>query len=46
MTDAPPNMNEYDSIANVIQLYIDGARSGRSDDMKPAFHDDLRSRRP
>jgi hypothetical protein len=33
-------MNEYDAITKVIQQYIDGARSGRSDDMKPAFHKD------
>jgi hypothetical protein len=40
MTNVPPNMSEYDAITQVIQLYIDGARSGRSDDMKPAFHED------
>jgi hypothetical protein len=33
-------MSEYDAIAKVIQQYINGARSGRSDDMKPAFHKD------
>jgi hypothetical protein len=33
-------MREYEAIAKVIQLYVDGARSGRSDDMKPAFHED------
>ena len=27
-------------IAQVIQCYIDGARSGRGDDMRPAFHAD------
>ncbi len=40
MTSVPPDMSEYDAIAKVIQQYIDGARSGRSDDMKPAFHKD------
>ena len=40
MTSVPPDMSEYDAIAKVIQLYVDGARSGRSDDMKPAFHKD------
>jgi hypothetical protein len=40
MTGVPPDMREYDAITKVIQLYVDGARSGRSDDMKPAFHKD------
>jgi len=40
MTSAPPDIGEYDAIAKVIQKYIDGARSGRSADMKPAFHKD------
>lgn len=30
---------EYDAIAETMQHYINGARSGRSDDMKPAFHE-------
>ena len=29
---------DIDLIARVIQHYIDGARSGKGDDMKPAFH--------
>jgi hypothetical protein len=33
-------MGEYDASANVILMYVDGARSGRSEDMKPAFHKD------
>ena len=40
MTSVPPDMSEYDAIAKVIQFYIDGARSGISDDMKLAFHKD------
>jgi hypothetical protein len=40
MPSVAPNMSEYDAIAKVIQHYIDGARSGKSDDMKPAFHTD------
>ncbi len=40
MPSVPPDMSEYDAIAKVIQLYIDGARSGRSDHMKLAFHKD------
>jgi hypothetical protein len=40
MTDAPTSVNEYDAIAKTVQHYIDGAKSGRGDDMKPAFHPD------
>ncbi len=32
--------NEHDLIAQVVQHYIDGAKSGKGDDMKPAFHQD------
>ena len=31
---------EYDAIARTVQHYIDGAKSGRGEDMKPAFHPD------
>ena len=34
------NVNENNAIAKVIQQYINGAKSGRGDDMKPAFHKD------
>ncbi len=40
MSNAPTNVSEYDLIAKVVQHYIDGAKSGRGDDMKPAFHKD------
>ena len=40
MNSVPPDMSEYDAIAKVIKLYVDGARSGKSEDMKPAFHKD------
>ncbi len=40
MSDAPTNVSEYDVISKVVQHYIDGAKSGRGDDMKPAFHKD------
>jgi hypothetical protein len=40
MKNAPTNVNEYDVIATVVERYIDGAKSGRGDDMKPAFHKD------
>ncbi len=40
MSTATLNVTEYDVIADVVQHYIDGAKSGRGDDMKPAFHED------
>ncbi len=40
MSTATLNVTEYDVIANVVQHYIDGAKSGKGDDMKPAFHED------
>jgi hypothetical protein len=43
MTSADSNfsgINEYAAIERVIQHYIDGARSGSGDAMKPAFHDE------
>ncbi len=40
MSTATLNVSEYDVIAKVVQHYIDGAKSGRGDDMKPAFHND------
>lgn len=33
------NLSEYRAIAATVQHYIDGAKAGRSDLMKPAFHD-------
>lgn len=40
MTKSPTAVEDYDSIEKVVQHYIDGARSGKGADMKPAFHDD------
>ena len=40
MSNAATNVSEHDVIAKVVQRYIDGARSGRGDDMKPAFHEE------
>jgi hypothetical protein len=40
MSNAPTNVSDYDAIAKTIQHYINGAKSGRGDDMKPAFHRD------
>jgi hypothetical protein len=40
MTSVHTDVSEHDAIAEAVQHYIDGARSGRGDDMKPAFHKD------
>jgi len=40
MSTATLNVSEYDASADVVQHYIDGAKSGKGDDMKPAFHED------
>ncbi len=40
MNNSPTNVSEYGVIAKVVQHYIDGAKSGRGHDMKPAFHKD------
>ena len=34
------DIREIDAIAETVQHYIDGAKSGRGIDMKPAFHKD------
>lgn len=34
------SVQEYDAIVAVVQHYIDGAKSGKGSDMKPAFHDE------
>ncbi len=36
----PTYVQEIDAIKSVVQHYIDGARTGSGDAMKPAFHDD------
>ena len=40
MSNTSTNVNEYDAIEKIIQPYIEGAKSGKGDDMKPAFHQD------
>jgi len=40
MSSAATNISEYDAITKAMQYYIDGARSGKGANMKPAFHDD------
>ena len=38
MNSATAGLNEYNAISRTVQTYIDGGKSGRGDDMKPAFH--------
>ncbi len=40
MSNAPTDLSEHDVIAKVVQHYIDGAKSGSGEEMKPAFHKD------
>jgi len=40
MTASPTAVSEYDAIAKTVQHYVDGGKSGRSADMKAAFHRD------
>ena len=40
MSNTQTEVSEHDVIAKTIQHYIDGAKSGKGDDMKPAFHKD------
>jgi len=40
MSNLPTSESEYDVIAKTVQRYIDGAKSGKGDDMKPVFHKD------
>ncbi len=40
MSNVPTKVSENDAITKTVQHYIDGARSGKGDDMKSAFHKD------
>ncbi len=40
MNDMSTDVSEHDVIAKAVQHYIDGAKSGKGDGMKPAFHKD------
>jgi hypothetical protein len=40
VSSAPSNVNEHDAIVKTVQHYIDGGKSGRGNQMKPAFHQD------
>ncbi|MCA1576268.1 MAG: nuclear transport factor 2 family protein [Acidobacteria bacterium] len=39
-TSASAALSDYDAITNIVQNYINGGRTGRTDDMKLAFHPD------
>jgi len=40
MTMSATNISDYQAISETLQHYIDGARTGKGDLMKPAFHAD------
>ena len=40
MSKVTKEVNEYKAITETIQHYINGARSGKGDEMEPAFHRD------
>lgn len=40
MTPTAVETNERQAIAEVVEQYLDGARTGSGDAMKPAFHED------
>ena len=40
MSSAPTNLSEYDAITRTVHTYVNGGKSGRGADMKPAFHPD------
>ena len=40
MSTSAKTVSEYDAIAETVQRYIEGGKSGRGADMKAAFHPD------
>jgi len=40
MTTSTSTVSEYDAIAETVRRYVEGGRSGRSEEMKAAFHPD------
>ena len=40
MDDVSSNTDDREMIEKTVQFYIDGAKSGKGNDMKPAFHAD------
>ena len=39
-SNKPTNLSEYDDITRTVQNYINGGKTGRTSDMKLAFHPD------
>jgi hypothetical protein len=39
-TSKAVDISEYDAIARTVQQYIDGGKTGRTEEMKKAFHPD------
>ncbi|HEY7783796.1 MAG TPA: nuclear transport factor 2 family protein [Pyrinomonadaceae bacterium] len=39
-SDSAPSLSEYDAITRTVQHYINGGKTGSSDEMKLAFHQD------
>ena len=40
MSTSPQTVSEYDAIAETVQRYVEGGKSGRGAEMKAAFHPD------
>jgi len=40
MSQSTSKVSEYEQITHVVESYLAGAKSGKGDDMKPAFHED------
>ncbi len=40
MNEMSADVRDQDAIAKILQQYIDGAKSGKGDDMRYAFHED------
>lgn len=40
MNTIPSEISDHSTIARTVQQYLDGARSGKGEEMKPAFHED------
>jgi len=40
ISNASTGLSEYDAITRTVETYINGGKSGRGADMKPAFHPD------
>jgi hypothetical protein len=40
VSNTPASLSEYDAISKTVEHYINGGKTGRSDEMKLAFHPD------